>query len=96
MMEIIKVCSPFSISTEICLFSLVCRLAVPLALQVLRFPSRSQVACSCCGAGLETMLEEGDDAEDGEGGEEEDAEFVVSASEAGEMTVKKVEKACIE
>jgi hypothetical protein len=38
------------------------------------------------------MLEEGDGAESEEGGEEEDAEFVISASEGGALSVKKIDK----
>jgi hypothetical protein len=37
------------------------------------------------------MLEEGDDGEEADGNEEDDAEFLVSASEGGEVTVKKLE-----
>jgi hypothetical protein len=44
------------------------------------------------GAGLETLLEEGDAAEGDESGEDEDVEIAVSAGEGGEVTVKRIEK----
>jgi hypothetical protein len=58
-----------------------------------RVPAPAETQSNVCGAGLETLLEEGDGGEGEEGGEDEDVEFAVSVGEGGEVTVKTAAKA---